>query len=529
MSFGFEIPNFSLVRELGAGGPAPVFLADQEGLERQAAVRILRRNRSALGPDPGPDLVQPFERESRLLARVQHRNIVRIYQIGATDAVLFRAMEYLEGGSLLDRMRANELTPVHAVNCCAQLAQALHAVHALDAFHHDLRPSCILFRDARTPVLADLGLVRASTLDSSATATGVSQRTPRYLSPEQLQGQPADARSNVFALGLLFHLMLTGEFPGQRLDPAASDMSRIAEQLEPLPAEVAVLLPVLARMLAGIPEQRYPDMLEVHAALAAAMPLEGELTAASFHVPAPGPLRRKSLRVLALAGVPVILAAAFAAWHWLPRGLDEAELRQVEQELREFDTYMARMDIYGPSETNATASLEKLLAITRERPEVREAAQRLAEIYLQDAYNSHLRKNFEDALRLTSKGLEFAPGNLQLGQLQLEADKALAALKLQKLLARGESALAQQNLLPPMPGNAFSIFMEVKSLDPGNQAADSRLREIQLRIAEQARTAWAAQGPDRAQAIATEGLQLFPGSVLLNDLLTDLEHAQPAN
>lgn len=525
MSFGFEIPDFSLVRELGSGGPTPVFLADQEGLDRQAVVRVLRRDAGG----PGPDLAQPFERESRLLARVQHRNIVRIYQIGASDAVLFCAMEYLEGGSLLDRLRSGDVTPAQAVNYCAQLALALHAVHGLDTFHHDLRPSGILFRDARTPVLADLGMVRDSTLGAGATATGINQRTPRYMSPERLQGQAADARSDVFALGLLLHFMLTGEFPGQEQDPEASDLSRIAEQLQPLQVEVAGLQPVLERMLDGSPDERYQDMQEFHAALSAAVPLEGELNAASFIVPAPVKPRAKPRRVLTLFGVLALLAAALAAWQWLPRGPGDAELRLIEQERLNFENYMARMDIYGPAGANATDSLERMRALAPQHAPVQQAANRLVAIYLQDAYDSFLRKNPEDALKLAGKGLEFVPGHTELVQLQAEAKKALAERRVRELLAQGQSALARGALLPPEPGNAYAAFTEVKSLDPGNQSADSGLREIQLRIAEQARAAWGAEGLKQAQAIAAEGLQRFPDSVLLNDLLADLEHARQAN
>lgn len=525
MSFGFEIPDFSLVRELGCGGPTPVFLADQEGLDRQAAVRVLRRDAGG----PGPDLAQPFERESRLLARVQHRNIVRIYQIGASDGVLFRAMEYLEGGSLLDRLRTGDLTPVQAVKCCAQLALALHAVHGLDTFHHDLRPSGILFRDARTPVLADLGMVRDSALDASDTATGISQRTPRCLSPEQRQGQAADARSDVFALGLLLHFMLTGEFPGQEQGPEFSDRSRIAEQLQPLPVELAGLQPVLERMLASSPDERYQDMQDFHAALSAAMPLESELNAASFKVPSPVKHRAKPRHVLTVFGVLALLAAAFAAWQWPPRGPGAAELRLIEQERLNFENYMARMDIYGPAGANATDSLERMLALAPKYIPVQQAANRLAAIYLQDAYDSYLRKNYEDALKLAGKGLEFVPRHPELVQIQAEAEKVLAERRVQELLTQGLSALARRLLLPPEPGNAYAAFTEVKSLDPGNESADSGLREIQLRIAEQARAAWGAEGPDRAQAIAAAGLQLFPGSVLLNDLLADLERARQAN
>lgn len=529
MSFDVEIPDFSLLRELGAGGPAPVFLADQQGLDRQAVVRILRRDRSSSDSGSESDLAQPFECESRLLARVQHRNIVRIYQIGATDAVLFRAMEYLEGGSLLDRMRANDLTPAQAVNCCAQLARALHAFHALDAFHHDLRPSGILFRDARSPVLADLGMVRDSALEASDTATGISQRTPRYLSPEQLQGLPVDARSDVYALGLLLHFMLTGEYPGQGLGPVAADPERPAGRLRPLPDEVAGLQPVLERMLAGDPAQRYPDMVELQAALAAVVPLEGELSAESFDLPAAPRPRRKRWRALALAGAALLAAATFAAWLWLPRGLDDAQRQRVEQELLDFETYMVRMDIYGPAGANATDSLEQMLAITRQHPGVREAAERLAGVYLQDAHDSYLRGNFEDVLRLAEKALAFLPGHPDLGQLQAEAGQAVARERLEDLLAQGQAALARGRLLPPAAGNAFDLFSEARSLNPGHRAADSGLREIQLRLAELARTAWGAGDVQRAHDITLEGLALFPDSLLLNELLVDLEQAQTAD
>ena len=518
MSFGFEIPGFSLLRKLGAEGPTPVFLADQQALERQAVVRLLPLRQPQSGPDiSGSDLSGPFEQEGRLLARLQHRNIVRIYQIGATRDLLYRAMEFLGGGSLSDRVRAGTLTPLQAADCCAQLARALQVVHAEGACHHDLRPSHVLFRDERTPVLVDLGMVRDRTLDPAEADDGKGSQVPRWRSPEQLQGAPPDARSKVYVLGLLLHFMLTGK-------PAPA-----GDRLAPLPAEVAVLQPVLARMLAQAPDERYPDMQAVQGGLSEALPLPSQWSPAPPELAAPAREHRGRWRNWLLAGAPLVVAAAIAAWLLLPRGPDAEQLREAEQALRDFDTYMARMDIYGPAGANATDAVERMLATAPEHPGVRQAAERLAAIYLQDAYDSHLRNNDDDALRLAEKGLSFTPGHAELIQLRDEAQQALAASELQELLARGEAALARQDLLPPARDNAYDAFMQARALDPGNQAADAGLREIQLRIAEQARSAWGAEGTERARGIAAEGLALFPESVLLNDLLADLERAGQAN
>jgi hypothetical protein len=190
---------------------------------------------------------------------------------------------------------------------------------------------------------------------------------------------------------------------------------------------------------------------------------------------------------------------------------------------------MVRMDIYGPAGANATDALERVLAITRQYPGVPEAVERLTGVYLQDAHDSYLRGNFEDVVRLSEKALAFEPGHPDLGQLQAEARQALARQQLEDLLARGQTALARGRLLPPAVGNAFDLFSEARSLNPGHRAADSGLREIQLRLAERARTAWGAGDVQRAREITLEGLALFPDSLLLNELQVDLEQARTAD
>jgi hypothetical protein len=166
------------------------------------------------------------------------------------------------------------------------------------------------------------------------------------------------------------------------------------------------------------------------------------------------------------------------------------------------------------------------MVIAREHPEVQRAAGRLADIYLRDAYDSYLRRSFEDALKLTQKGEGFSPEHENLAQLRLEIHKAFRAQRVAELLAAADDAISRRNFMPPSEGNAYSALKEVQSIDPGNETAESSLREIQLHVAEQARTVWGEVGVAKARQMALSGLELFPESVLLNDLLTDLDNAE---
>jgi serine/threonine-protein kinase len=205
MALGTKIPHFTLVRELGSAGATQLFLARQEGLEREAVVRVLRRDQLGIGADE----LRQFEEEGRLLARIQHQGVVRVYQIGDTGEGLYRAMEYLGGGSLLKPKGRGPLTPRQAVGCCAQVAAALNALQKAGVFQRSLFPSRIRFRDNGLPVLTDLGAVGGMATVAASDAAKLKSGVPGYCSPEVLGCTAPDARSDVFALGLMLHSMLT--------------------------------------------------------------------------------------------------------------------------------------------------------------------------------------------------------------------------------------------------------------------------------------------------------------------------------
>src|SRR4051812_22382145 len=153
---GIQIPGFELLRPLGSGGMSTVYLALQRSLDRKVAIKIMRRSSG----DASADVTQAEKRfllEGRMMAKLPHRNIVAVYDIVSNDAMSYISMEYLDGGTLSDRMK-DGLSLGDAVAVVVQIASALDFAHSHGVVHRDLKPANIMFRDSGTPVLTDFGI-----------------------------------------------------------------------------------------------------------------------------------------------------------------------------------------------------------------------------------------------------------------------------------------------------------------------------------------------------------------------------------
>ena len=225
-----SIPGYELIRELGIGGMATVYLAIQRSLDRKVAIKVMKRN---------IDDLEKFERrflmEGRTMAKLPHRNIVAVYDIVKNEDVTYIAMELLDGGTLSDRMKAG-LSMGDAISIVVQVAQALQFAHEHGIVHRDLKPANIMFRDAHTPVLTDFGIAKQQ--DASATRltqTGMLVGTPTYMSPEQINALEVDGRSDLYSLGVLFYELLTGAPPFVADTPIAVLMAHLTTPAPPLP------------------------------------------------------------------------------------------------------------------------------------------------------------------------------------------------------------------------------------------------------------------------------------------------------
>src|SRR6476661_8255618 len=191
--------QYALLRELGRGGMATVFLATDLKHDRPVAFKVLHPDLAqSLGPER-------FQREIRLAARLQHPHILTVHDSGATAGQLWFTMPFVEGESLRDRLRRDRQLPLEdALRIARQAAQALHYAHEHGVVHRDIKPENLLLTSDGNTLVADFGIARAlgPADDDQLTQTGMSVGTPAYMSPEQATGDRAlDARSDIYSLG----------------------------------------------------------------------------------------------------------------------------------------------------------------------------------------------------------------------------------------------------------------------------------------------------------------------------------------
>jgi len=250
----FQIPGYEIQRRLGEGGMATVYLAVQRSLDRMVAIKVMRRRMS----DDTEE--RRFLNEGRTLAKLPHPNIVGVYDIVQTDELSYIAMEYLDGGVLVDRIKAG-LSLTEAIGIVVQIADALQFAHDSGVVHRDLKPANILFRGRATPVLTDFGIARLQNLDATRlTQSGMMIGTPAYMSPEQAQGGQVDGRSDQYALGVLFYEMLARRLPFTGETAMQIAYQHVNAPPPPLPLRFDFAQPLMDRMLAKNPKDRYPDL-----------------------------------------------------------------------------------------------------------------------------------------------------------------------------------------------------------------------------------------------------------------------------
>jgi eukaryotic-like serine/threonine-protein kinase len=311
--------QYTLERELGRGGMATVYLAQDTKHHRPVALKVLHPELAAtLGPER-------FRREITLAARLQHPHILSVFDSGETPAgQLWFTMPYVEGESLRDRLRRERQLPVaDALRITREVASALGYAHEHGVLHRDIKPENILLTSDGEALLADFGIARTLAVPadgSGLTETGLAVGTPQYMSPEQAAGERTlDARSDVYALGAVCYEMLAGEPPFV----ASSAQAVVAKMLASEAPAVRVLRPGVSpaidaavhRALARAPADRWPTAPEFARALVTA-----EQTAATARTP-----RRRAPMGVALLSVGVLVGTgALFAWRHYESGVTAA-------------------------------------------------------------------------------------------------------------------------------------------------------------------------------------------------------------
>jgi serine/threonine protein kinase/tetratricopeptide (TPR) repeat protein len=221
--------RYEIVQILGQGGMGAVYKATDLELNRTVALKVIR-------PDLARDkaIVDRFKQELLLAHQVTHRNVIRIYDLSEADGMKFITMEYVEGENLLTLIhQKKKFSPEEAVEIMQQVCRALEAAHSVDVIHRDLKPQNIMRDKTGRILVMDFGLARTLEGDGM-TQSGALVGTMEYMSPEQALGKPLDQRSDIFALGLIFYEMLTGQMPFKADSTIASLIRRTQERVTPV-------------------------------------------------------------------------------------------------------------------------------------------------------------------------------------------------------------------------------------------------------------------------------------------------------
>ena len=268
---GKSLGQFIIRERIGSGGMATVFKAFQPTLERYVAVKVLPAFHAN-----DEIFVKRFVMEARSVARLAHPNIVQIHDFGQEkENIFYIVMEYVDGGTLKDRLKRRALSVPEAVDFVIQAAEGLGCAHSHGIIHRDVKPANMLLRKDGHLLLSDFGIAKMLEGTTNLTRAGTGIGTPQYMSPEQGTGQTVDRRSDIYSLGIVLYHCLTGRVPFNSDNPLSITVKHLNE---PLPVEnlqaMGVPYPieqVVLKMTAKPPSDRYQTVDELIDALGAGL------------------------------------------------------------------------------------------------------------------------------------------------------------------------------------------------------------------------------------------------------------------
>lgn len=319
--------RYEVLRLLGEGGMGAVYQARDRELDRLVALKVIRREMAG-----NPAVLQRFKQELILAREITHKNVIRIFDLGRTDdGVQFISMEFIEGRDLTALMQERRLTHQESIQIMRQVCRALDAAHTEGVIHRDLKPQNIMLDKRGKVSVMDFGLARSVEMHGM-TRTGAMMGTPAYMSPEQARGQKLDARSDLFAFGIIFYELLTGTVPFEAETMLASLLKRTQEPAPP-PAQVDPTIPehlsnLVQKCLAIDLDQRYQSAAELLRDLdilagetivsPAMLSLVGAPAPAPVAAPAPRQRRWRLWGATAAAAL-LLVAAGFFGWQKVAR------------------------------------------------------------------------------------------------------------------------------------------------------------------------------------------------------------------
>lgn len=574
-----NIPGYQIIKPIGAGGMAEVYLALQESLHRHVAIKVIQ----AMTPQDDT-LFQRFLKEGKIVAGLAHPNIIKVFDTGVHADHLFLAMEYLEGGTLKDRLNQG-MSLGHKLEITSILLNALGYAHQQGIIHRDIKPQNILFYKQGIPVLSDFGIAKALACNTTnLTASAVLVGSPRYMSPEQLRGEPIDHRADLYSMGVLFYeLLLEEAIYSSVTDPFALALRHMSEPVPQLPAPIQAFQPVLDGLMARDRNERFTDTTSALAALDAASNDHGPISASDstrIIVPHysedtstrkdPQPPRWSTGKKITLAVLASIMIAGLTTGFIVmapqsnpPRTLDtEPPLTPAHITLDAPGRFESPSDTSIPDET--AQIIPPIPEVIDFHDQDDDAATRLAEyeqtiaVYHAQAMEELENENFIGSIALLDAVLVNWPEAEKLSVLRTQAlqlqeeyrQQAQEALEIAEIeseetastppsestelrqeisqrLQQAEQHLAANRLTVPARNNAFEEYRAVLNLEPDNPTALQGLDAIAERYVALVRRELNRNRYQQAQQFVDRGLMVSPGHSALRQLQQQITDSQP--
>ena len=259
---GMTLGSYRVTSQIGKGGMATVYKAYQASMDRFVALKVLPQYHSK-----DPSFAKRFIQEARIIAQLEHKNILPVYDFGDEEGVSYMAMRYLEGGSLQDILSQGQLSFTDIADIMSQICEGLDYAHRQGIVHRDVKPSNIMVDSEGAIYITDFGFAKILKNSSELTVTGTVMGTPLYMAPEQSVGGEVDARTDIYALGVILFEMATGQPPFQAETPMAVVLAHIHNPL-PIPQSINPNVPdkiqnIILKALSKDPEHRYQTAREL--------------------------------------------------------------------------------------------------------------------------------------------------------------------------------------------------------------------------------------------------------------------------
>ncbi len=515
-----EIPGYRIIKPLGKGGMASVYLAVQESVDREVALKIMAPHLLA-----DSSFGDRFLREARIAAKLHHRHVVGVVDVGKHEQWHYIAMEYLPGGSISGK-EGEGIDPLAALRITREIARALAYAHSKGFIHRDIKPDNILLRDDGSAALTDFGIARAADSTTKMTRAGSVVGTPHYMSPEQARGLPLDGRADLYSLGVLLYELLVGEVPFQADDPLAIGIMHITEPVPELPENLSALQDLVDRMMAkqvGDRFQNGDDIAEAVAGYEIAI-AEGELP----EVMTPDPAQRERIlnSLSSTARITRVTATDVAAA--LPGGRADPITEKTSAlagtaVLPQLSGTAVLPLLQGGDVVDRALSRASAEPRTQQRTKQSAAVRRRTESGL---------KRVEDAdaaaaLATSAKSrkplwIGLAAGVAVLALVLWFAQEPLRAWLVpgdtNALLAKAELAEQQGRLAGEERDNADAIYRSILEQDPDNERALAGRRSVGERLIQRARAGLTNNDVDAARIAATQAREILQGGPDLEEL-----------